>query len=126
MFTRAHRFHLIVDVTAIVAALALLGITGNPLASTAGFAILALHAIAVVRYPKEGIQDERDIAHKLAASRAGMIAAWIAFVLVATTLVVTRAEESVPTWVLAWMVWGGWAIQSVVTSVVALALDHNG
>lgn len=125
MFTRAHRFHLIVDLSAVVAALLLLAVTGSPWGGSAGFALLALHAVAAIRDPRGPAQDERDVAHQLAASRAGFIATWIAFVLVSTVLLVARAEDSVPTWVLAWMVYGGWAIQSAVTSSVALALDRS-
>lgn len=125
MFRRAHRFHLIVDVTAIVVVLALLGFTRNPWGGLAGFSVLAAHAVVGFRVPRGAAEDERDTAHQMTAARAGFAATWVVFVLVATSISVARGDASIPTWTLNYLVMGGWLVSSLVASAVALNLDRT-
>ena len=124
MFARAYRFHLIVDLCTAVAVLALLALTRNPWGAQAGFALLSLHAIAAIRHPKGGVEDERAVLHRLIAWRAGMATTWVLFVLTATVVLVSHGTQPIPSWILGWMIWVGWLIQSTVGALVALRLDR--
>ena len=125
-FARFHRFQLAVVGTAGLAVAVLQIAFGEPRASLAGFAVLALLGLGPILFRDRGIVDERDRHHHEVSLRVANAAFWVVFVLVSTGLALRFDATGVPAHVLLWMVWGGLTLQIVVQGAVALTLDARG
>jgi hypothetical protein len=129
-FRRYALFQLIVLGLAATAVVVIYLISGNPLASLAGFAVLALQGLRPW-FGKWGgskpVQDERDEAIQKQATVAGYVALWLALVAWGTTATLIFGERgSVPLVWVAPVVWVAWWLVTCVQSMTILILDSRG
>ena len=123
-------FQLAVAVLTALAVLAMLAITGNVMASLAGFSVMALTALPALTFSRgrrRPIQDERDETIQRRAMAAGYTALWL--FLVAWGVSVSLAfpvEDGVPLVYVAPVVLAGWWIMTSVRSITILVLDSRG
>jgi len=120
-------FHLVVLACTLAAVGALLLATGRPMASLAGFALLALIGIrgTSMRGTRSPIQDERDEQIVRRAAAASYTIFWICFV--AWGVVLTLAFQNgaaVPIVYIAPAVWVGMWLVLAVRAVAILALNR--
>lgn len=123
---RHARFDLFVTALTAIAVAALYLWSGNPSASMAGFALLALSGVrAALRRGATPVQDERDEAILQRANVTGYSALWLGLVAWGVVAPLRFAEAgSVP---LAWVapvVWVAWWLVTLVRSITILALDR--
>jgi hypothetical protein len=130
-FRKSARFQLVV---AGLTALAVGGVfvtTGNALASSAGFAVMALLGFQALPIPGRRrpptIQDERDEAIQRRAYSAGYTALW-AFLVAWGVIVPLAFSEGgeVPLALVAPVIWVAWWLLTVVRSLTILVLDSRG
>ena len=123
-------FQLAVAVLTATAVLVILMITGNVMASLAGFSVMALtglQALISSRGRRRPIQDERDETIQRRAMAAGYTVLWL--FLVAWGVGVSLAfpvEDGVPLVYVAPVVLVGWWLMTSVRSIAILVLDSRG
>ncbi len=127
---RFARFQLVVSALTALAVLMILAITGNVMASIAGFSVLALTGIrglASSRRKTSPIRDERDQAIQRRAVSAGYSALWLFLIVWGVYTPLKFMDESqVPISYVAPVVCGGWWLVITVRAVSVLVLDSRG
>ena len=123
-------FQLAVAALAAMAVLVMLAITGNVMASLAGFSVMALtgvQGLILSRRRRSPIQDERDETIQRRAMAAGYTALWL--LLIAWGVGVSLAfpvEDGVPLVYVAPVVLVGWWLMTSIRSITILVLDSRG
>jgi hypothetical protein len=129
-FRRFARFQLVVSALTALAVLMILAITGNVMASLAGFSVLALpgfRGLSFSRRQTSPIRDERDQSMERRAVSLGYSALWLFLIVWGVAIPLTFMEESrVPMIYVAPVVWVGWWLMITVRSVAVLVLDSRG
>ncbi len=127
---RYARFHLAVAALTAVAVLTILAITGNVMASLAGFSVLALlgfRALISSRSRRLPIQDERDDAIHRRARAAGYMGLWLFLVAWGVGVPLAFSNEGgVPLVYVAPVVPVGWWLMASIRSITILVLDSRG
>jgi hypothetical protein len=123
-------FQLVVIAVGTAAFLLMLVITGNVMASFAGFAVLGLLGVPhLVNLRKRNwlVRDERDQTIRVKAESVGYAAVWTFLVIWAVWVGTTFADEGqVPMVYVAPVVWVGWMVMISARAVATLTLDRLG
>jgi len=118
-------YNLVVIALAAAAYLVLYTLTGHPVASMAGFALLALlgcTALFVTRRKGEVLFDERDREIERKAGQAGFFIFWLYFVAACTLIPFYYDHQAVPSYLFGGLCWVGFMVLLAARSMAVLVI----